>query len=90
MVKRLYKIWRIQCNVNSQPPSWDKSTVVENGNWAYPLVSVISVLGHRWHRGAVVSMDKDKLERTVEYLNLIADADVSYEVREEIAIDDAG
>jgi hypothetical protein len=35
-------------------------------------------------------MDKDKLERTVEYLNLIADADVSYEVREEIAIDDAG
>lgn len=83
-MRKLYKIWLVKHNVNRPAPKSSPYVVAENGNWAYPLISIIGVIANRWCRGDFVSPDRAKLKGTTAYLNEIADSDEHYEIREEL------
>jgi hypothetical protein len=84
-MKKLYQIYRVVHNVNKPAPKSPYNSikiVEENGNWAYPLVEVISVMSDRWNRDDFISLNLSKLQETVKYLNEIADDDQHYDIRE--------
>lgn len=86
-MKRLYQIYRVVHNVNKPAPTSPYNTikiVEENGNWAYPLIEVISTMSSRWNRDDFISLDVAKLQETVDYFNEIADSNEHYEIRERV------
>lgn len=83
--KKLYQIYRVVHNVNKPAPASPYNSikiVEENGNWAYPLINVISTMPDRWNRDDFVSMNLSKLQETVDYFNEISDDNESYDIRE--------
>jgi hypothetical protein len=83
--KKLYQIFRVIHNVNKPAPTkmYNSIKIVEeNGNWAYPLVEVMSSMANHWNRDDFISLNISKLQRTVKYLNEMADDNESYDIRE--------
>lgn len=77
----VYQIWSVQQNRDKDP---GLSYVVfdkEKRTWAYPLIEVLSVLS-RTEREDIRSLDLDRLKEHCDYLNEIADDDMSYDIRE--------
>ena len=80
--KKLYQIWRVTHNVNKPVPKYCSYVKYENGNWAYPLIEVMSMMYYRWNREDFRSLNLAHLQETYQYLNEMRDDNEHYEIRE--------
>lgn len=83
MLRKIYKIWKIQKDVKRKPNvDWIEYDP-EKKTRAYPLIEIISTLPNRYERQWLINKDPAELEDFCQYLNEMADLDEYYEIREE-------